>query len=140
MEEHPMQSQTRFSDELTLQSITMYRPSTMGDTRSPEPFAITERGTRIGPLQWILEAAAFRRPPEPDAWWHAIPAAMAWVMALLIEGYAAYGASMHPGCFEPFDTDAVNRRRPAQARDRTLQDIGISREAEYPAGQRDPHE
>jgi uncharacterized protein YjiS (DUF1127 family) len=37
---------------------------------------------------------------EPDAWWCSIPAAMAWLRTFLIDGFAAYGAAMHPGLFE----------------------------------------
>src|SRR4051794_18297659 len=43
-------------------------------------------------LAWLVS-------PKPDPWWQAIPSAAAWVMQLFIEGFAAYGAAMHPSCF-----------------------------------------
>jgi uncharacterized protein YjiS (DUF1127 family) len=48
--------------------------------------------------------------PVPDAWWHSIPAAMSWLLGVLIEGFAACGEAMHPGFFnyheaELFDLD-----------------------------------
>jgi len=47
---------------------------------------------------WTPEAKSLQiSTAEPDAWWHLNPGALAWIVGLIIEGFAAYGASMHPG-------------------------------------------
>ncbi|MFL5287833.1 MAG: hypothetical protein ACJ8AW_44410 [Rhodopila sp.] len=48
--------------------------------------------------------ATLSENPRPDPWWNAIPAALSWIMAFLIEGFAAYGAAMQPGFFQPYET------------------------------------
>jgi hypothetical protein len=60
------------------------------------------------------EAKSPRVSPEPDPWWQSIPDALAWIVRLLIEGFAAYGASMHPGFFGPLGVDDVGRREVAE--------------------------
>jgi hypothetical protein len=65
-----------------------------------------------------LEAAAVnerRNHTEPNAWWQSVPGALTWLMDLLIEGFAAYGAAMSPGYFQPIGTDAERRREVAEA-------------------------
>jgi hypothetical protein len=61
--------------------------------------------------------------PHRDPWWHAIPAALSWVMNVLIEGFAAYGAAMEPGFFQPYERDPADWQAsqaplPGTARDR----------------------
>jgi hypothetical protein len=48
-----------------------------------------------------LEALSPRRSPELDPWWQSVPGALAWIVGLLIEGFAAYGASVHPAFRAP---------------------------------------
>ncbi len=56
-----------------------------------------------------------RRYPEPDAWWQSMPGALAWLMDLFIEGFAAYGAAMSAGYFQQVDMDAEQRGEVAEA-------------------------
>ena len=79
--------------------------------RHPHPLPPTDPDASI---RSTPEAEAPRISPEPDPWWQSVPDALAWIVGLLIEGFAAYGASMHPGFFEPLGMDAVGRREVAE--------------------------
>jgi hypothetical protein len=50
--------------------------------------------------------------PQPDHWWRAIPAAISWIMDVLIEGFAACGEAMQPGFFQPYGPDCADGRTP----------------------------
>jgi hypothetical protein len=69
---------------------------------------------------WISYAdTTLSHEAPPDPWWHAIPAALSWVMNVLIEGFAAYGAAMEPGFFHR-SRRCCRRKRGA---DRRLEDM-----------------
>jgi hypothetical protein len=65
--------------------------------------------------QWPADGARgtndSRVSSEPDAWWRAIPAALGWMMNVLIEGFAACGEAMQPGLFGSFENDVADRDR-----------------------------
>lgn len=48
---------------------------------------------------------------RPGVWRRYIRAAMSWVAKTLIEGFAAYGEAMHPGCFGPYTDDFVDHHK-----------------------------
>jgi uncharacterized protein YjiS (DUF1127 family) len=81
------------------------------DELSPDAEGMAEQG-RFNTEQLYLQLGLHQSVPDerPDPWWRAIPLGMAWVKVMLIEGFAAYGASMHPSCFDPFEGDVAGHR------------------------------
>jgi uncharacterized protein YjiS (DUF1127 family) len=48
---------------------------------------------------------------ERDTWWRSVLAALSWVMAEILQGFAAYGEAMYPICFDL--GEHLDRRDPA---------------------------
>jgi uncharacterized protein YjiS (DUF1127 family) len=106
------------------QANRLLEASAATDREMPVAWFVT-RCQHLHPLPPVDSAAgAYRAPeastppisPEPDPWWQSVPDALAWIVELLIEGFAAYGASMHPGFFELPGVDDEGRRELAETR------------------------
>jgi hypothetical protein len=106
-----MQSNFKFPSD-----VTSLPRGACADAVSPEASAATDHvgteqrfitcrqnlppATPAGPdpgVRWTPEAKSLQISAERDAWWHLIRGALAWIVGLIIEGFAAYGASLHPG-------------------------------------------
>jgi hypothetical protein len=63
-------------------------------------FSVALPPSPVDPAAGVHRAAQAISPtilPEPDHSSKPVPGALARILNLLIEGFAAYGASMHPG-------------------------------------------
>jgi hypothetical protein len=124
-----MRSQTELPREFTSAALASYLDSV---ERSSRP-----AGTNNSLLEeWAPRGAfpnsvQYRRWPDdggqpgshgtssqPDLWWRSIPAAMSWLMGVVIEGFAAYGQAMHPGFLEPYMDDVVDHDDTAESSQR----------------------
>jgi hypothetical protein len=108
-----MRSQIELPSEFTTDALASYLDLVEGSSRSGgrNDLVLEERLAPRGPFlnsgphqHWPDEGGQHgsrHTSSKPDIWWRSIPAAMSWLMGVVIEGFAAYGQAMHPGFFEP---------------------------------------
>ncbi len=127
-----MRSRIQLPEELKLpclradtdKAISLPKSSAaIGRAAVEQPLITADLYRQLQPLQgrFSLQAACPREAgsnatsPPPDPRRNAVRAAMSWVRELLIEGFAACGAAMSPGWFQPHGADLVDRGGPDEA-------------------------
>jgi hypothetical protein len=114
-----MQSQNQLFDGPPSPAATAYRSSLVKANVAELADWLAAGGPSLNPWMQTQRPAdrgentheTIRRAmsSEPDAWWQSVPAAIAWMMNVVTEGFTACGEAMQPRLFGHFRNNVVDR-------------------------------